>query len=71
MPDDCCAGLCDERDDDWVGPVQGFHDVGLFPPAKRAFVERANGAAVSGLLDPDDQVNHAVTPMGSSDWLGH
>ena len=42
VPDDCCADLRDERDDDCVRAVQGFDDVGFLTPAKRMFVERAD-----------------------------
>ena len=38
MPDDRCADLRDERDDDRFRAVQGFHDVGLLTPAECAFV---------------------------------
>ena len=66
MPDDRCADLRDESDDDCVRAVQGFHDVGFLTPAKRVFVERADDVPVARLLNPEDRVNHAPAPTGSS-----
>ena len=53
VPDDRCADLRDERDDDCVRAVQGFDDVGFLTPAEGVFVERADDVPVARLFNPE------------------